>query len=80
MATGSDKRPKAPDMRTTLRAPELLHVRPAARNAQSARRERTLREVTERRHAAVRGTASHDAAAPFPSVSEMREAILIDRE
>lgn len=55
-------------------------VRLAARGAESARRERALREVIERRHAAVRGVASHDAAAPFPSASEMREAILIDRE
>lgn len=54
-------------------------VRLAARGAESARRERALREVIDRRHAAVRGTSSHDAAAPFPSASEMREAILIDR-
>ena len=55
-------------------------VRLAARGAESARRERALREVIERRHAAVLGSASHDAAAPFPSASEMREAILVDRD
>lgn len=55
-------------------------VRLAALGAESARRERAVRRVIERRHAAVMGPAAADAATPFPSAREMREAILLDRD
>jgi hypothetical protein len=55
-------------------------MRLAARGAESARREREVRRVIERRHAAVMETASVEASTGFPSEGEMREAILIDRD
>jgi len=55
-------------------------VRLAARGAESARRERDVRRVIERRHAAVMQTASGEASAAFPTEGEMREAILVDRD
>lgn len=55
-------------------------VRLAARGAESARREREVRRVIERRHAAVMETAAAESPAAFPSEREMREAILVDRD
>lgn len=55
-------------------------VRLAERGAKSAQREREIRRVIERRHAAVLDSGHHDATAPFPSEEEMREAILVDRD
>ncbi|HEX8752789.1 MAG TPA: hypothetical protein VF731_05160 [Solirubrobacterales bacterium] len=55
-------------------------VRLAARGAESARREREVRRVIERRHAAVMESGSFDASAAFPSEREIREAILADRD
>jgi hypothetical protein len=55
-------------------------VRLAARGAESARREREVRRVIERRHAAVMETASAEPSTAFPSEREMREAILVDRD
>jgi len=54
-------------------------VRLAARGAETVRRERKVRRVIERRHAAVVATASAEASTAFPSDREMREAILADR-
>lgn len=55
-------------------------VRLAALGAESARREREVHRVIERRHAAVMGPSDADASTPFPSAQEMREAILVDRD
>ena len=55
-------------------------VRLAELGARSAQREREVRGVIERRHAAVLGSAPHDAGSPFPSAEELREAILTDRD
>jgi hypothetical protein len=55
-------------------------VRLAEIGARSTQRERKVRRVIDRRRAAVLGSPPHDAAAPFPSAQEMREAILIDRD
>jgi hypothetical protein len=55
-------------------------VRLAEIGAMSARREREIRRVVERRHAAVLDAGAYDPAAPFPSEEEMAEAIRGDRD
>jgi hypothetical protein len=55
----------------------LVHL--AALGAQSAKREREVRRVVNRRRAAISKPAG-PAAAVFPSPEEMRDAILVDRD
>jgi hypothetical protein len=55
-------------------------IRLAKVGALTAKRQRDVREVVARRHAAVSGAASEAEQRAFPSPGDMQAAILVDRD